>query len=251
METRLSSCLRRRAWERAFTRVAAGVIRRGSPCRPWVGPFLSCPSTSKVSEGLCGPSHPTPEDQTSGTGVRTLPTQSSLALHMHAGSTFASFNPAFTSSSVRELMPIVALDGRPIGSGSPGEAAITVNYRGLVGAVRLIVPRDAGTKFARPPVSNRIDELVWTKLEVLNTSKGQQGDNTGTVDFIAHYIVNDKHKGTIDVQEADTTIQTKIGEWVQIGGIDTGGNSKDSGILSTSRNSSDKQSAIYVKVELE
>jgi branched-subunit amino acid aminotransferase/4-amino-4-deoxychorismate lyase len=30
---------------------------------------------------------------------------------------------AFTSSAVRELMPIVALDGQPIGNGSPGSAA--------------------------------------------------------------------------------------------------------------------------------
>ncbi len=67
-----------------------------------------------------------------------------------------------------------------------------------------------------------------------------------------HYrTVNDRNRGTVDVQEADTTIETRVGEWVQIGGISTDENSKDSGILSTSRNSSDKQSAIYVKVELE
>ncbi len=67
-----------------------------------------------------------------------------------------------------------------------------------------------------------------------------------------HYrSVNEQHAGTIDVQEADTTIEAKIGEWVQIGGIDTGRSSKDSEILSTSRNSSDLQSDIFIKVELE
>ena len=30
---------------------------------------------------------------------------------------------AFASSSIREVMPIVALDGRPIGDGKPGETA--------------------------------------------------------------------------------------------------------------------------------
>ena len=30
---------------------------------------------------------------------------------------------AFASSSIREVMPIVALDGRPIGDGKPGEVA--------------------------------------------------------------------------------------------------------------------------------
>jgi 4-amino-4-deoxychorismate lyase len=35
----------------------------------------------------------------------------------------AAADEAFTSSSVRELMPIVGLDGRPIGDGTPGPAA--------------------------------------------------------------------------------------------------------------------------------
>ena len=35
----------------------------------------------------------------------------------------ASADEAFACSSIREVMPIVALDGRPIGDGRPGEAA--------------------------------------------------------------------------------------------------------------------------------
>ncbi len=35
----------------------------------------------------------------------------------------AAASEAFTSSSVRELMPVVSLDGQPIGDGDPGEAA--------------------------------------------------------------------------------------------------------------------------------
>jgi len=78
------------------------------------------------------------------------------------------------------------------------------------------------------------------------------GSGNVTLTVKPHYrTVNDRNRGTVDVQEADTTIETRVGEWVQIGGINTDENSKDSGILSTSRNSSDKQSAIYVKVELE
>jgi 4-amino-4-deoxychorismate lyase len=38
----------------------------------------------------------------------------------------AAADEAFTSSSVREIMPIVELDGRPIGSGRPTEAAARV-----------------------------------------------------------------------------------------------------------------------------
>ena len=38
----------------------------------------------------------------------------------------AAADEAFTSSSVREVMPIVGLDGRPIGDGRPGPAAATL-----------------------------------------------------------------------------------------------------------------------------
>ena len=33
---------------------------------------------------------------------------------------------AFTSSSVREIMPVVELDGQPIGDGLPGPAAASL-----------------------------------------------------------------------------------------------------------------------------
>ncbi|MGH1538253.1 MAG: hypothetical protein ACRBDX_09460 [Gammaproteobacteria bacterium] len=67
-----------------------------------------------------------------------------------------------------------------------------------------------------------------------------------------HYrTASEEHRGTIEVQEADTTLETKLGEWVQIGGIDTDAKSKDSGILSTSRNSNNTRSEIYLKVDLE
>jgi branched-subunit amino acid aminotransferase/4-amino-4-deoxychorismate lyase len=35
----------------------------------------------------------------------------------------AGADEAFTSSSVREVMPVVELDGRPVGDGAPGPAA--------------------------------------------------------------------------------------------------------------------------------
>ena len=67
-----------------------------------------------------------------------------------------------------------------------------------------------------------------------------------------HYrTINEERSGTIDVQESDTTIEAKLGEWIQIGGIDTDAKSKDVGILSTSRNSSNIRSEIYIKVDLE
>jgi D-alanine transaminase len=38
----------------------------------------------------------------------------------------AAADEAFTSSSVREIMPVVRLDGEPVGDGSPGTAARAV-----------------------------------------------------------------------------------------------------------------------------
>ena len=48
----------------------------------------------------------------------------------------AAADEAFTSSSVREVMPIVSLDARPVGDGSPGTAASTLqaSLRRMAGA---------------------------------------------------------------------------------------------------------------------
>ncbi|HWB07649.1 MAG TPA: DUF1549 and DUF1553 domain-containing protein [Pirellulales bacterium] len=52
----------------------------------------------------------------------------------------------------------------------PGEAAITVNYMGLVAAVQILVPRPSAPDSDPYPsirANNRIDELVWEKLRNL------------------------------------------------------------------------------------
>lgn len=41
----------------------------------------------------------------------------------------ATSEEAFTSSSVREVMPVIELDGKPLGAGSPGEAARELQTR--------------------------------------------------------------------------------------------------------------------------
>jgi len=53
----------------------------------------------------------------------------------------------------------------------PGEAAITVNYMGHVGAVRILVPRTSGLpSYPKIPIKDPIDELVWSKLRKLHVA---------------------------------------------------------------------------------
>jgi len=78
------------------------------------------------------------------------------------------------------------------------------------------------------------------------------GDNKVSLHVQPHYrTASEVEHGTVDVQEADTTLEARLGEWIQIGGIDTDAKSKGSGILSTSRNSNNTRSNIYLKVDLE
>ena len=61
---------------------------------------------------------------------------------------------------------------------------------------------------------------------------------------------NGYNNGDIEVQEADTVITTKLGQWVQIGGVDNDAKSRESGVLSTSRKATDRQNTIYIKVDI-
>ncbi len=73
---------------------------------------------------------------------------------------------AYTSNS--EVVAEVDATGRIRTGKVPGEAAITVNYMGHVASVRVILPRTNSPKnYPDVPVRNRIDELVWSKLQKL------------------------------------------------------------------------------------
>lgn len=61
----------------------------------------------------------------------------------------------------------------------------------------------------------------------------------------------DEHSGRVDVQEAETTITTKLGQWTQIGGIDTQSNNTNKGFINKSSNRSNQQSAIHIKVDID
>ncbi len=60
----------------------------------------------------------------------------------------------------------------------PGEAAITINYMGLIAAARFQVPRSGGPHpYPTLPAHNRIDELVWAKLKTLGIVPSELADD--------------------------------------------------------------------------
>ena len=110
----------------------------------------------------------------------------------------------------------------------------------------------------RTIIKHRYGVSVYDSVDYQDVTSGfyvtprLSGNDRVSLQVQPHYrTVNEERSGTIDVQEADTTLDAKLGEWIQIGGIDTDAKSKDSGILSTSRNSSSIRSEIYIKIDLE
>lgn len=80
-----------------------------------------------------------------------------------------------------------------------------------------------------------------------DNSSGSRTHYSGTF-YGSRYGSNN---GTIDVQEADTVITAKLGQWIQIGGVDTDAKTKESRILSSSRSETERQNSIYIKVDIE
>ena len=72
---------------------------------------------------------------------------------------------AATYTSNAETVATVSQSGQIQTGSRPGEAAITINYMGLVSAVRVVVPRPSLAEYPTIPSYNRIDDLVWSKLK--------------------------------------------------------------------------------------
>ncbi|MCH2203202.1 MAG: DUF1553 domain-containing protein [Fuerstiella sp.] len=85
---------------------------------------------------------------------------------------------ATTYTSNSDVVANVDAGGRVQTGTAPGEAAITVNYMGAVGAVRVIVPRSSmADQFFDPTVNNQIDALVWAKLKKLGVAPSELADD--------------------------------------------------------------------------
>lgn len=59
--------------------------------------------------------------------------------------------------------------------------------------------------------------VVWLKLEIINTTKGTETDNVGTVEFKAFYIENGIPKSIHEI----STFDKSKGYWVYVDGIHT------------------------------
>ena len=78
------------------------------------------------------------------------------------------------------------------------------------------------------------------------------GNGNVSLQVQPHYrSISDGRSGTIDVQESATMITAKLGQWIQIVGVDTHTKTQDKRILSRSRSTTDRQNSIYIKVDIE
>jgi hypothetical protein len=75
-----------------------------------------------------------------------------------------------SDDAVANLTPLGQLTAR-----TPGDAGLTVLYRGSVKGIRVLVPAPAkpGAKYPNPPANNFIDREVFAKLQLLNMAPSE------------------------------------------------------------------------------
>lgn len=61
--------------------------------------------------------------------------------------------------------------------------------------------------------------------------------------------INPDHRGTFNVQNIETTVQGRLGEWIEIGGQHQESRREQSGLLSEHQRQQDQAHASYIKVE--
>lgn len=61
--------------------------------------------------------------------------------------------------------------------------------------------------------------------------------------------INPVHPGTFNIENIETTVQGRLGEWIDIGGIQQQAHRQESTLLSESRRQQDRKHATFIKVE--
>jgi len=57
--------------------------------------------------------------------------------------------------------------------------------------------------------------------------------------------------GVVDTQQLETQVSGKLGEWISLGGINSGANSSRSGIGSRQYSTSSDERSVWVRVDLQ
>lgn len=87
-------------------------------------------------------------------------------------------------------------------------AAYVVKNIDYIDVTQIDVP---GEKFDKEEAKKWADSSEWMGLEIKKTTKGQSADNTGTVEFVAHY--KDKASGT-ELRHHETSLFSRVnGDW--------------------------------------
>lgn len=99
---------------------------------------------------------------------------------------------------------------------------------------------------------------TYSEIDYLDVTSGffvtprLTGDNQVSLRIQPHYShKKDNYSESINTQVADTVISANLDQWVQIAGINENTNSRNTQILNVARENSYKESAIYIKVEVE
>ncbi|MEX2525366.1 MAG: secretin N-terminal domain-containing protein [Gammaproteobacteria bacterium] len=67
--------------------------------------------------------------------------------------------------------------------------------------------------------------------------------------LIAPRLADTGRRGEFDIQEVETTVSGRLGEWIRVGGLDQSVSRSDSGVLSGRQRQHQSQSEILLKVE--
>ena len=118
----------------------------------------------------------------------------------------------------------------PCGSGAPLEACCGPVIAGSPAPTAEVLMRSRYTAFVqgnithirstyarehRADVSNDLPSVDWTGLEIMGTSGGGAGDDTGTVDFAAHY----RQDGTLRTHRENSNFHREDGRWLYVDGV--------------------------------
>jgi len=90
----------------------------------------------------------------------------------------------------------------------------TAFVRGDLDHIKKTLVREERDKFDPSAARDMVETYKWISLEILSTSLGGEKDDTGTVNFAAHY----KKDGAFQVHHEQSKFHREEGRWVYVDG---------------------------------